>query len=91
MSSSLAVVLTTLLGGRAFAERFGDSPPKVFALHGWSRTRADWNTTLQGYDALALDLPGFGATAAPGSGWSTSQYGLVAALRTAIGSQAAIP
>ena len=68
------VVLTTLLGGRAFAERHGESPAKVVALHGWGRTRADWNATLQGYDALALDLPGFGATPAPDSGWSTSEY-----------------
>jgi pimeloyl-ACP methyl ester carboxylesterase len=67
-------VLTTLLGGRAFAERFGDSPAKVVALHAWARTRADWNATLQGYDALALDLPGFGATPAPDSGWSTAEY-----------------
>ena len=74
MSSSLAVVLTTLLGGRAFAERHGESPAKVVALHGWGRTRADWNATLQGYDALAIDLPGFGATPAPDSGWSTSEY-----------------
>jgi pimeloyl-ACP methyl ester carboxylesterase len=74
MSSSLAVVLTTLLGGRAFAERFGESPAEVVALHGWGRTRADWDATLQGHDALALDLPGFGATPAPEDGWSTSQY-----------------
>jgi pimeloyl-ACP methyl ester carboxylesterase len=74
MSSSLAVVLTTLLGGRAFAERYGESPAKVVALHGWGRTRADWNATLQRYDALALDLPGFGATPAPDEGWSTAQY-----------------
>jgi pimeloyl-ACP methyl ester carboxylesterase len=74
MSSSLAGVLTTLLGGRAFAERHGESPAKVVALHGWGRTRADWNATLQGYDALAIDLPGFGATPAPDSGWSTSEY-----------------
>ncbi len=67
-------MLTTLLGGRAFAERHGESPAKVVALHGWGRTRADWNATLQGYDALALDLPGFGATPAPDSGWSTSEY-----------------
>ena len=67
-------MLTTLLGGRAFAERFGDSPAKVVALHGWARTRADWNATLQGYDALALDLPGFGATQAPEEGWSTEEY-----------------
>ena len=74
MGTSLAGVLTTLLGGRAFAERHGESPAKVVALHGWGRTRADWNATLQGYDALALDLPGFGATPAPDSGWSTSEY-----------------
>jgi pimeloyl-ACP methyl ester carboxylesterase len=74
MGTSLAVVLTTLLGGRAFAERHGKSPARVVALHGWGRTRADWNTTLQGYDALALDLPGFGATPAPDTGWSTSEY-----------------
>ncbi len=74
MSSSVAVVLTTLLGGRAFAERHGASPAKVVALHGWGRTRADWNATLQGYDALAIDLPGFGATPAPDTGWSTSEY-----------------
>jgi pimeloyl-ACP methyl ester carboxylesterase len=67
-------VLTTLLGGRAFAERHGESPAQVVALHGWGRTRADWNATLQGYDALAIDLPGFGATPAPDSGWSTSEY-----------------
>ena len=74
MSSSLAVVLTTLLGGRAFAERYGEPPARVVALHGWARNRADWNATLQGYDALALDLPGFGATPPPDDGWSTSEY-----------------
>lgn len=74
MSSSLAGVLTTLLGGRAFAERFGTSPAKVVALHGWARTRSDWNATLQGYDALALDLPGFGAAPPPEEGWNTAEY-----------------
>lgn len=67
-------MLTTLLGGRAFAERFGQGPATVVALHGWGRTRQDWQTTLEGYDALALDLPGFGATPAPESGWSTADY-----------------
>jgi pimeloyl-ACP methyl ester carboxylesterase len=74
MSSSLAGVLTTLLGGRAFAERYGDPSTTVVALHGWGRTRADWNATLQGYDALALDLPGFGAAPPPDEGWSTEEY-----------------
>ncbi len=67
-------MLTTLLGGRAFAERYGEAPAKVVALHGWARTRQDWNSTLQGYDALALDLPGFGATPPPDDGWSTADY-----------------
>jgi pimeloyl-ACP methyl ester carboxylesterase len=74
MGTSVAVVLTTLLGGRAFAERYGEAPAKVVALHGWARTRQDWNSTLQGYDALALDLPGFGATPPPDDGWSTAEY-----------------
>ena len=74
MSSSLPGVLTTLLGGRAFAERYGEPPARVVALHGWGRTRADWNATLQSHDALALDLPGFGATPAPEDGWSTEEY-----------------
>lgn len=67
-------MLTTLLGGRAFAERFGQGAATVVALHGWGRTRADWQATLEGYDALALDLPGFGATPAPDTGWSTAEY-----------------
>jgi pimeloyl-ACP methyl ester carboxylesterase len=67
-------VLTTLLGGRAFAERFGQEPASVVALHGWGRNRHDWNATLQGYDALALDLPGHGNTPEPPSGWSTQEY-----------------
>jgi pimeloyl-ACP methyl ester carboxylesterase len=74
MWPSLAGVLTTLLGGRAFAERYGDPSTTVVALHGWGRTRADWSATLQGYDALALDLPGFGATPPPDDGWSTERY-----------------
>lgn len=68
------MVLATLLGGRAFAERFGDGEPQVVALHGWARNRSDWTDTLTGTDALAVDLPGFGATPTPPSGWSTSEY-----------------
>lgn len=67
-------MLATLLGGRAYAEKFGDGEPQVVALHGWSRNRSDWTTTLDGMDALALDLPGFGATPTPPAGWSTSEY-----------------
>jgi pimeloyl-ACP methyl ester carboxylesterase len=67
-------VLATLLGGRAYAEKFGDGEPQVVALHGWARNRSDWAGTLDGTDALALDLPGFGATPTPPAGWSTLEY-----------------
>ena len=67
-------MLTTLLDGTAFAEKFGSGSPAVVALHGWARNRSDWTATLEGYDALALDLPGFGATPAPEEAWGSEEY-----------------
>ncbi|CAB4729436.1 unannotated protein [freshwater metagenome] len=67
-------MLTTLLHGRAFAEKFGSGAPRAVALHGWGRTRLDWASTLDGSDALALDLPGFGATPAPEEAWGSQEY-----------------
>jgi len=43
-----------------FAEQHGATPARVLALPGWMRPRADFRLVLDGYDALALDLPGFG-------------------------------
>ena len=43
----------------------GDSPPKVLALHGWGRRGKDFAVSLEGLDAIALDLPGFGMSPAP--------------------------
>jgi pimeloyl-ACP methyl ester carboxylesterase len=56
------------------AERHGTQTPTVVALHGWGRSRHDWSDALRGLDALAVDLPGFGATPAPPEGWSVAQY-----------------
>ncbi|WP_409484041.1 alpha/beta fold hydrolase [Arsenicicoccus dermatophilus] len=67
-------MLTTLLDGQVMAEKHGSGHPRVIALHGWARTRHDWAPVLRDHDALALDLPGFGATAPPPDGWSTEQY-----------------
>ena len=67
-------MLTTLLGGRVFAERFGSEPAGVVALHGWARNRSDWAGALDGLDALALDQPGFGAAPAPDDAWDTAAY-----------------
>ena len=69
-------MLTTLLEGRAFAERFGDGEPAVVALHGWGRDHSQWTPVLAGLDvpAIAPDLPGFGATPPPATAWSTVEY-----------------
>jgi len=56
------------------AEKYGTGEPTVVALHGWGRSRHDWAETLNGLTALALDLPGFGATPAPDEPWSVRDY-----------------
>jgi pimeloyl-ACP methyl ester carboxylesterase len=66
------VALTALLGGAVLAEKTGDDP-RVLALHGWARTRADWLPAL-GAPALAADLPGFGASPPPPRGWGSRDY-----------------
>ncbi|MDP9181491.1 MAG: alpha/beta hydrolase, partial [Actinomycetota bacterium] len=48
--------------------------PKVLALHGWGRTRADWAPVLKGVPSLALDLPGFGASPEPPVAWGSHDY-----------------
>ena len=66
------MALTALLGGAVLAEKTGDDP-RVLALHGWGRTRADWLPALAA-PALAVDLPGFGASPPPPTGWGSREY-----------------
>lgn len=51
--------------GPVFAHRIGQAPPTVLALHGWGRRGSDFDVALAGLDALAVDLPGFGASPPP--------------------------
>jgi len=51
--------------GPLFGQLHGSGPPGVVALHGWGRRGADFDRVLEGLDAIALDLPGFGASPAP--------------------------
>jgi pimeloyl-ACP methyl ester carboxylesterase len=67
-------VLTSVLQGRVLAEQYGSGSPTVLALHGWGRTRLDWNAALRGLDALAPDLPGFGVAPPPPTGWGSVDY-----------------
>jgi len=66
--------LTSFAGGTLFGARHGHGRPSVLALHGWQRSHRDFDAVLDGFDAIALDLPGFGATPAPPAAWSTSEY-----------------
>lgn len=67
------MALTALLDGAVLAEKTG-AEPRVLALHGWGRTRADWLPALEGVPALAVDLPGFGASPPPAAGWGSRDY-----------------
>lgn len=67
-------MLKSFAGGRLFGALHGTPPPRVLALHGWGRTHRDFDAVLAGLDALALDLPGFGATPAPNEPWGAGAY-----------------
>lgn len=67
-------MLKSFAGGRLFGTLHGTPPPRVLALHGWGRTHRDFDAVLAGLDALALDLPGFGATPPPDEPWGAAGY-----------------
>jgi len=52
----------------------------VLALHGWARTHRDFDAVVAPPEAaplpaLALDLPGFGASPPPPEAWGAADYG----------------
>ena len=67
-------VLRAFADGTIFGDAYGDASPCVLALHGWRRDRSDFRTVLSGLDALAVDLPGFGASPAPPEAWGGAEY-----------------
>jgi pimeloyl-ACP methyl ester carboxylesterase len=60
--------------GSLFGEASGPGPAQVLALHGWARRGSDFAQSLQGFSYIALDLPGFGATPAPGAPIGAAGY-----------------
>lgn len=46
----------------------------MLGLHGWGRTHRDLLDCLAGTDAIALDLPGFGASPAPPASGGAAAY-----------------
>ena len=67
-------MLQAFAAGRLFGTAHGSGTPWVVALHGWRRDHHDFDATLAGIDALALDLPGFGATPEPPEPWGAADY-----------------
>jgi pimeloyl-ACP methyl ester carboxylesterase len=84
-------MLKSFAGGSVFGEQFGDGPPQVLALHGWGRDRRDFDQVLAGLDAVAIDLPGFGASPEPAVAVGAAGYArLVAPVLDAFGERAAL-
>ena len=67
-------MLTTLGSSDWVGEKFGGEPLRVLALHGWGRTGNDFSGILEGVNAVAIHLPGFGPAAMPPTPWTTSDY-----------------
>ena len=72
-------MLRTFAGGRLFGTRTGEGRPAVLALHGWARTHRDFDAVLRPVEAaelpaVAVDLPGFGATPPPTEPWGSAEY-----------------
>ncbi len=64
-------------GDELFGEQVGREPATVLALPGWMRQRRDFQVVLDGLDAIALDLPGFGG-ASPEPAAATDAAGYAA-------------
>ncbi|MGH9178924.1 MAG: alpha/beta fold hydrolase [Acidimicrobiales bacterium] len=67
-------MLRAFADGRIFGVASGGGPARVLALHGWGRTSKDFGAVLDGLDAVALDLPGFGASPPPPEPWGAAEY-----------------
>jgi pimeloyl-ACP methyl ester carboxylesterase len=59
------MALKSFAGGLLFGEALGPEPFRILVLHGWGRRGSDFKLSLEGLPALAVDLPGFGASPPP--------------------------
>lgn len=67
-------VLKAFASGRLFGVAHGTGPAAVLGLPGWARTHRDFSVAFHGLDAVALDLPGFGASPPPSEPWGAAVY-----------------
>ncbi len=67
-------VLSSFANGTLFGAREGETPAHVLALHGWRKDNTDLQKVTEGFDAITLDLPGFGSSPEPTSVWGAKEY-----------------
>lgn len=72
-------MLHAYASGTIFGEPAGSEPFSVLALHGWGHDHHDFDQLFANWlptdiSALAVDLPGFGATPAPLEPWGSEDY-----------------
>ncbi|MGH9046180.1 MAG: alpha/beta fold hydrolase [Acidimicrobiales bacterium] len=72
-------MLRSFADGKLMGDTFGSRAPTVLALHGWARSRRDFSAVMapagsDPIDAIALDLPGFGASPPPPAPWGSTEY-----------------
>ncbi|HXZ83052.1 MAG TPA: alpha/beta hydrolase [Acidimicrobiales bacterium] len=73
-------MLSAYVDGKVFGETSGSGTPWLLVLHGWGRSHDDFTDVVRGMgneeviDAIAIDLPGFGASPAPDEAWGAKEY-----------------
>jgi pimeloyl-ACP methyl ester carboxylesterase len=67
-------VLSAFANATLFGERFGAGDPDVLVMHGWGHSHANVIPVAREFNALAIDLPGFGASPAPTAAWGAADY-----------------
>lgn len=68
------MALSSFADGTLFGTRFGCDAARVVALHGWGRSHKDFTASLDGLNAISIDLPGFGASPPPPHKGGASLY-----------------
>ncbi len=67
-------MLKAFASGQLFGTAHGTGPAAVLGLPGWGRTHRDFDAAFDGLDAVAIDLPGFGASPQPPEAWGAAGY-----------------
>jgi pimeloyl-ACP methyl ester carboxylesterase len=67
-------LLKSFCDGQIFGDLTGSGEVEVVALHGWARSRQDLLAALDGLNAVAVDLPGFGVSPEPPQAWGSDEY-----------------